>query len=251
MAVLYFSNDFGTAFDSGFKSFLASSARSADIEYVTEVVEASASTMKDPMTTLAAEQPDVFVAAIAGAACTQVITEAAENGMNEQVPYRILDSSCKASVRPTQLAGSADGWYAVGGGYRDIASPENDEDPWMVFARQVLADAGIDYKSSSSFNAGFFYFWPWVQALLIAGELDGGLTRTNFNLAYRALDMTHPQLYRGLQFNMDGGKDAFFVEGSDITRWQEAAQAWELMTVVDVSGRTKPCHWDEAANACS
>ncbi|MPY92592.1 MAG: ABC transporter substrate-binding protein [Acidimicrobiia bacterium] len=251
VAVLYFSNDFGTAFDQGFESFLASSARGADIEYVTEVVEPAAVTMKDPMTTLAAEQPDVFVAAIAGAACTQVITEAAENGMNEQVPYRILDSACKVPVRPAELGGAADGWYAVGGGYRDIMAAENDDDPWMVFARQVLADQGLDYKESSSFNSGFFYSWPWIQALLIAGELDGGLTRANFNLAFRALDMTHPHLYPGVQFNMDGGKDAFFVEGSDITRWDEAAQTWQLITVVDVSGRTKPCHWDPTANACS
>ncbi|MPY92728.1 MAG: ABC transporter substrate-binding protein [Acidimicrobiia bacterium] len=251
VAVLYFSNDFGTAFHEGFRSFLASSPRSADMEYVTEVVEPAAVTMTDPMTTLAAEQPDVFIAAIAGAACSQVVTEAAQNGMNEQVPYRILDSSCKASVRPAELAGAADGWYAVGGGYREIAAPENDDDPWITFARQVLADQGIDYTSSAVFDAGFFYFWPWAQALLIAGELDGGLTRTNFNLAFRALDMTHPHLYPGVQFNMDGGKDAFFVEGSDITRWSEADQVWELITVVDVSGRTKTCRWDEAANACS
>ena len=75
--------------------------------------------------------------------------------------------------------------------------------------------------------------------------------RTNFNLAYRALEMTHPHLYPGVRFNMYGGKDAFFVEGSDITRWNEAEQAWELINVVDVSGRSGPCRWDPSANACS
>jgi hypothetical protein len=49
---------------------------------------------------------------------------------------------------------------------------------------------------------------------------------------------------------MDGGADAFFVEGSDITTWVEAEQAWKLVGVVDVSGKTKPCRWDEVANVC-
>jgi hypothetical protein len=171
--------------------------------------------------------------------------------MNEQVPYLILDSACKVPVRPAELGGAADGWYAVGGGYRDVMATANDDDPWIAFGRQMLADQGLDYMASSSYNAGFFYFWPWTQALLIAGELEGGLNRANFNLAFRALDMTHPHLYPGVQFNMDGGKDAYFVEGSDITRWSEADQTWELITVVDVSGSTKPCSWDATANRCA
>lgn len=251
VAVLLFSNDFGTAFDSGFKSFLAGSSRAQDIDYITQVVEPAAPTIKDAMTTLAAADPDVFVAAVAGAACTQAVTEAAENGMKEATPYKILDSACKSSgVKPATMAGQADGWYAVGGGYRDIASPTGDADPWMVFARQVLADGGLDYKASSSFNPGYFYMWPWMQALLIAGELDGGLTRTNFNLAFRAMDMTHPHLYPGVRFNMNGMKDGFFVEGSDISVWEDANQAWRVISVVDVSGKTPLCQWDESLARC-
>ncbi|MEZ5266211.1 MAG: ABC transporter substrate-binding protein [Acidimicrobiales bacterium] len=155
VAVLLFSNDFGAAFDSGFEAFLASSARAADIEYVTEIVEPSAPTIKDAMTTLASKEPDVFVAAVAGAACTQAVTESAENGMKEAVPYKILDSACKASgVKPLELAGQADGWYAVGGGYRDITSAAADTDPWMIHAREMLAASGLNYKASTSFNAG-------------------------------------------------------------------------------------------------
>jgi ABC-type branched-subunit amino acid transport system substrate-binding protein len=251
VAVLFTANDFGTAFDQGFKAFLAGSPRSADIEYVTQVAEPSASTVKDQMTTLAAEEPDVFVAALAGAACAQVVTEAAENGMKEDVPYKMLNSACKgSSIRPATMGGAADGWYAVSGGYLDIASASGDGDPWMTYARSVLAESGLDYKASSAFNTGFFYMWPWIQALLIAGELDGGLTRTNFNLAWRTMDMTHPHLYRGVKYNMNGNADAFFVEGSDFSRWSDAAQSWELVTVVDVSGKTKNCRWNAATASC-
>ncbi|MEZ5231785.1 MAG: ABC transporter substrate-binding protein [Acidimicrobiia bacterium] len=252
VAVLLFSNDFGAAFDSGFEAFLASSARAADIEYVTEIVEPSAPTIKDAMTTLASKEPDVFVAAVAGAACTQAVTESAENGMKEAVPYKILDSACKASgVKPLELAGQADGWYAVGGGYRDITSAAADTDPWMIHAREMLAASGLDYKASTSFNAGSFYMWPWMQALHIAGELPGGLTRSNFNLAFRGMEMTHPHLYPGVKFNMNGMEDAFFVEGSDITVWSEANKVWEVITVLDVSGKTPLCTWDFSAAKCS
>lgn len=112
-------------------------------------------------------------------------------------------------------------------------------------------DAGLDYKASTSFNAGFFSMWPWIQALQIAGEFEGGLTRTNFNLAFRAMEMTHPHLYPGVKFNMNGLKDGFFVEGSDITTWEEAKQAWRVITVIDVSGKTPLCQWDFSAAKCS
>jgi ABC-type branched-subunit amino acid transport system substrate-binding protein len=250
VAVLYFSNDFGTAFHGGFQSFLAGSPRGQDITYVTEVIEPTASTVKDAMTTLAAEQPDVFIAALAGTPCTQVVTEAAENGMKEDVPLKILDSSCKAVVRPAELGGAADGWYAVGGGYLDIAAAGGDDDPWMTFARKVLADSGLDYKASTSFNAGWFYMWPWIEALKIAGELPGGLNRSNFNLAFRTMDMTHPHIYPGINYNMNGNTDAFFIEGSDITKWSEADQSWTIEGIVDVSGKTKTCVWDEATSTC-
>ena len=51
---------------------------------------------------------------------------------------------------------------------------------------------GIDPDSSTNLSAGINYAFPVVQALAIAGQLDGGLTRTNFQLALRSIDMTPP-----------------------------------------------------------
>ena len=65
-------NDFGKLYDVGFKAALAKSPALKDrVEYVTETIEASAPTVTDPMTTLAAENPDVFIAMLAGTPCTQ------------------------------------------------------------------------------------------------------------------------------------------------------------------------------------
>ena len=66
-----------------------------------------------------------------------------------------------------------------------------------------------------------------VQALQIAGQLDGGLTRTNFMLALRAIDMTHPYLLPGMRMHMDGNKDAYFVEGGIYQKWDSAKQAYD------------------------
>src|SRR5690606_18826076 len=71
VASLVMNNDFGKAYDSGFKAFLAQSPEAANIEYVSETIEPQAPTVKGPMTTLAAEQPDVFIAMLAGTPCTQ------------------------------------------------------------------------------------------------------------------------------------------------------------------------------------
>ena len=45
----------------------------------------------------------------------------------------------------------------------------------------------------------------------IASALPGGLTRANFIVAIRSLDMTAPFLIEGAKFNMNGNKDAYFV----------------------------------------
>ena len=68
VAALVMNNDFGKAYDAGFKAYLAQSPIKDQISYTTETIEASAPTVTDPMTTLAAENPDVFIAMMAGTA---------------------------------------------------------------------------------------------------------------------------------------------------------------------------------------
>jgi hypothetical protein len=139
----------------------------------------------------------------------------------------------------------------VGGGLKDFNSAGLDDDPWVVWARQMLTDAGYDYKTSGNYGFGLAVGWQMVQALQIAGELPGGLNRTNFNLAWRAMDMTSPAMVEGVKFNMNGNADAYLVEGSDISRWNVATQSWDVETIVELSGQSALCSWSSATGSCA
>ena len=92
---------------------------------------------------------------------------------------------CKATsfVGKDKVGDASDGWWIVGGGQKDLNSPAYDNDPFVVWGRQILDEAGYDHTKSASFGSGLFYFWAIAQGLQIAGQLDGGLTRTNFIIA--------------------------------------------------------------------
>ena len=83
---------------------------------------------------------------------------------------------------------------------------------------------GLDPDASVNFSGGINYGFPVVQALAIAGQLDGGLTRTNFMLAMRSMDMTSPMLLPGIRLHMNGLKDAYMVEGGMFQKWNAAKQ---------------------------
>ena len=88
VGALVMNNDFGKAYDVGFKGYLANSPIKDKIDYQPELMEPTAPTITDPMTTIASKNPEVFIAMTAGTSCTQAYTEAAQNGMKEngQVP---------------------------------------------------------------------------------------------------------------------------------------------------------------------
>src|SRR5690606_40992849 len=145
----------------------------------------------------------------------------------------------------------ADGWWLMGGGVRDLNSSAEDDNAYVQWARQALTDAGIDHRSSATFGSGFVYAYPLVQALRIAGELEGGVTRTNLILALRTMDMTHPMLLPGIEFNLSGNADAYFIEGSDISQYDSEGQQWvQQGPVIDLSGESQNCAFDQATQTC-
>jgi branched-chain amino acid transport system substrate-binding protein len=256
VAALIMNNDFGKSYDAGFKAYLAQSPVKDQIKLDTETVEASAPTMKDPMTTLAAGNPDVFIAMLAGTACTQTITEAAENGMKESVKYLFQPSVCAVNtfVGKEKVGGdgsASNGWWIVHGGAKDLNDPTQFEDPYVKWARELLQAKGIDPKSSGSLGSGILFAFPMVQALQIAGQLDGGLTRTNLITTLRSLDMTHPYLLEGIRLNMKGNADPYFIEGGIYQTYDSAKQGWtEQGEPIELSGKSKPCFWDQAVSNC-
>ncbi|MPY92514.1 MAG: ABC transporter substrate-binding protein [Acidimicrobiia bacterium] len=256
VASLVATNDTGMSYHRGFENFIAQSPRKADIEYVSEMIEPGTPTIKDPMTTLAAQQPDIFIyMGPASVTCTQAIIEVAEAGLKDELTAAFQPGNCKASsfIGAERVGGdgsAADGWMIVGGGWKDFNSEALDDDPWVAWAREQLAAAGYDYRSSASLGQGTATGWMLAQALQVAGALPGGLTRSNFALAARFFDMTHPGLVPGISVGMDGADDAYLLEGSDISRWEAAGQRWVIQSTVDLSGTTPPCAWDVAATAC-
>jgi branched-chain amino acid transport system substrate-binding protein len=256
VASLIATNDYGKAYDESFRAYLDQSPSKDRIDYVNEKIEVTAPTITDPMTTLAAENPDVFILMSGGVQCTQAIQEAAQNGMKDTAKYLFTSQNCKSSsyVGKAKVGGdgsSADGWWIVGGGIRDMNSPAEDDNQYVLWARQLLQSAGIDPKASGNYVLGFEYSFPLIQALRIAGELDGGVTRSNVMLALRAMDMTHPMLLDGIKFNMSGNKDAYFIEGSEISKYDSAQQQWiQQGPVIDLSGKSKNCAFNQATQAC-
>jgi hypothetical protein len=249
-------SEFGATYDSAFRAVLAESPNKDKIEFITEKVEITAPTVNDPMTTIASKNPDVFITMTGATHCPQIISEAANNGMKESVKVLFMSSVCKASsyVGKDKVGGdgsASDGWYIVGGGFKDFNAEALSSDPFVAFGRQLLADNGYDYKLSGSFGQGFYFGWIWTQSLIIAGELEGGLTRSNLILAQRAFNGTSPVHLPGLAINMNGNADAFFLEGSDLSVWDSEKQQWVLQgDLIELSGKSKNCSWDTVAQAC-
>jgi len=247
-------NDFGKSYDAGFKAYKDQSPIKARLNYVTETIEPSAPTITDPMTTLSSKNCTIFIAMTAGTSCTQAIQEAANNGMNEKIKWRFQPSVCGAAsfVGKDKVGNAgAEGWYIVQGGTKDISSPAYDNDPYIKFAREELKANGLDYKASGSFGSGYYFAFAQVQALLIAAQLDGGLTRTNLMNAIRQINLSHPYLLDGIKFNMDGAKDAYLVEGGVIQVRDAASETWkDAGAVVDLSGKSGNCAWNQSKGLC-
>ncbi len=249
-------SDFGATYESAFRTVVANSPNKAKIEFITEKVEVTAPTVTDPMTSLAAKNPEVFITMTGASQCPQIITEAANNGMKGKVKYMFMSSVCKGSsfVGKDKVGGdgsASNGWYVVGGGFKDFNADALSSDPFVAWGRKFLADNGMDYKLSGNFGQGFFYSWILSQSLIIAGELPGGLTRSNFILAQRAFEGTSPVQLKGIKINMNGNKDAFFLEGTDLSVYDSAKQLWVMKgEALELSGKTANCFWDQTAQAC-
>ena len=62
---------------------------------------------------------------------------------------------------------------------------------------------------------------------MIAGELDGGLTRTQPHRGPADDRHDEPAVRcAGIKFNMNGNADAFLIEGSDISQWTSRSRQW-------------------------
>ena len=257
IASLIINNDFGKLYDQSFRGFLAQSTKLKDrVNYATETIEPQTPTVTDPMTTLASKKPDVFIAMVAATPCTQAVTDAAQNGMHEAVKYLFQPQTCAGTtfVKKEKVGGdgsAAQGWWIVNPGAKDLSDPAFEVDPFIIWAKKTLTDAGVSPGASSLLSGGISLGWSMSQVFMIAGQLAGGLTRSNLILAQRSIDMTHPMFQPGVKFHMDGNKDAYFIEAGGFQQWDSAKQSWVLKSsIVDLDGQSTSCAWDTATSSC-
>jgi len=239
VAALVMDNDFGLAYEQGFERFAEESDVIEEVTFVRH--DPAAATLTNEMTTLAASEPDVFISMTAGNPCLLGVQEAARTGITDIASAYFMPSVCKAVSAYMAPAGdAADEWLIFGGGWKDSTDPQYESDTYISWMNQRIDDAGLD-SGVSLYATGFGQFgWAHVEAMRIAAELDGGLTRTNFMIALRALRTEHPALLDGINFGQNGVEDAYLVEGSDLSRFNFADQSWVIEGgIIDLDGRPR------------
>ncbi len=252
VAGLVMDNDFGLAYEKGFEVF---AEENPDVvsEFVIVRHDPAAPTLTNEMTTISASAPDVFISMTAGNPCLLAIQEADASGMLETLKAAFTPSVCKGIAAYMAPAGdAADDWWIVGGGVKDTTDPNYADEPFIQFVNQLITDAGEDASISLTGTGTGQFAYPWGETLRIANELPGGLTRTNFMLALRSLNIFHPTFLDGISFAVNGAEDAYFVEGSDFSQFDAASQGWEIVgDIVDVNGGSANCAWDSDNGGCS
>jgi branched-chain amino acid transport system substrate-binding protein len=256
VASLVASSDFGAAYESSFKSVIAASPNKDKIEFFVERLEITSPTITDAMTNLNAKNPNVFITMTGATHCPQIINEVVQNGMDKKLKFKFMSSVCKSSayVGKDKVGGDgsqSDGWLIVGGGQKDINVASGQGDAFAKWGVEFLSKNGLDSKSSSQLGNGFYPAWVMTQALIVGGELPGGLTRSNFITALRAFEGTSPVHLKGIKINMNGNKDAYLLEGSDLSKYDAKGQTWVVQgDIIELSGKTSNCVWNPSAMSC-
>ncbi len=201
------------------------------------------------MQRIAELEPDVFIAMTNESPCLLAVLAAGEVGLTESDTTLFTSSVCRsADLYMVPAGGAADGFLSMGGGWRIPNDPAQADNPFMQWVNATLAEAQAD-TAIGFFGSGFAYYgWAYVEALRIAAELDGGVTRSNLILAQRAMNVDHPGLLPGIEFSMGGGGDGYFVEGSNVDVFDARTGAWQPSgPVLDLNGLTPSCAWADTA----
>ena len=251
VAGLVMDNDFGLAYEKGFEAYAEANPDVVE-EFVPVRHDPAAPTLTNEVTTISAASPDVFISMTAGNPCLLAIQEVDAVGLLDTLSAAFTPSVCKGIAAYMAPAGeSADGWWIVGGGAKDTTDPAYIDEPFIEFINTTLADAGLD-PSISLYGTGYLYGYPYVEALRVAADLPGGLSRTNFIIATRGLNIKHPLLLDGISFAANGNEDSYYIEGSDFSLFDADAQSWSIVgDIVDVNGGSPNCAWDKDNGGCA
>jgi branched-chain amino acid transport system substrate-binding protein len=250
VAGLIMDNDFGLAYEEGFKLYVENNPDVVS-EFVPIRHDPAAPTLTNEVTTIAAASPDVFISMTAGNPCLLAIQEVEAAGLLETLSASFTPSVCKGIAAYMAPAGdAADAWWIVGGGAKDTTDTGKADEPFIAFVNNLISDAGEDNGISLT-GEGVFRGYAFTEAFRIADALPGGMSRTNLMLALRNFRIFHPGLLDGLETELLGAADAYFVEGSEYSQFSAADQTWtQIGDVVDANGGTPNCAWDKQNGGC-
>ena len=254
VAGLAIDNPFGNAYEDAFEAW----AREHP-----DVVSEFVAVRHDPAqprnhTELAAIQtanPDVYISMTQGRACRWAVFDAGESGLILDINARggalFMPSVCRSVELYMEPAGEhADGWWIADSGLKNSADPDYAAEPFIKFLEENLAEVALA-AGNTAYETGYAFAYPYVEALRIANELPGGLTRSNFILAVRSLDISHPMYVDGIRFRLNGRADAYFVEGAQFSQYNADDDVWRIVgPAVDVDGQTPNCAWNPAVHGC-
>jgi len=212
------------------------------------------------MQTVASADPDVYISMTLGHPCLLAVITAESSGLTASIRAKggamFQPSNCRGINAQMRPAGSAaHDWLSFDGGAKVTTDPRYAGEPFIEFLKQNLEDADLD-PNAARHGTGYRFGFPYVEALRIAADLPGGITRTNFILAVRSLDIDHPLLLDGIRFTLDGNDDPYAIEGSAVYRYDAHAESWGApIEIIEVPGQTPNCVWiipgpQDAAPGC-
>ena len=250
VAGLVMDNDFGLAYEMGFEAYAEQNPDVVE-EYLPVRHDPAAPTLTNEVTTIAAFDPDVFISMTAGNPCLLAIQEVEASGLYDRLSAAFTPSVCKGIAAYLAPAGmAADDWWVVGGGLKDTTDPGKMDEPFIKFVRDMISDAGEDPGISLT-GDGACRGLEFTEAFRIADALPGGMSRTNLMLALRNFKIYNPCVMDGIQTELNGNADAYYIEGSDFSQFDAEQQTWnQIGDVVDANGGTPNCRWDKANGGC-
>ena len=246
VSALVMDNDFGLAYSGPFQAW-ADDHPEVIAEFTTVVHDPAAIELDTDMATVAAASADVFIAMTAGTACGLAALGGETAGLSAEVKF--MPSVCRDPALFENAGQAADGYISFSGGLKVTTDTALADDPYIAFVNSELEAAGYD-TSVALYGSGFaLYGWTWVETLRIAAELPGGLTRSNFLLAARGMQLVHPLTIDNVPFSVAGVDDAHYIESSDVTTFDATEQQWIGGPVASAEGETPNCPW--LSSGCS
>ena len=136
---------------------------------------------------------------------------------------------------------------------RAEAEPIADQEKILVLDDIKLKPDGSipDFLDDSSLMMG-----RGGNTVLVNGSADATLRfRPNATTRLRIVNAANGRFFNlalpGVKLHLNGNKDAYILEGSDISKYDSAQQSWVPQgNVIDLSGKSPVCAWDQSIGNC-